>query len=205
MGNHERTALLVAPERFVVEREESAVEPTDYRTALARSVRLRITWPSGPRAKPIPRLVFCAFWFGFLGVYYTVVVFLLHAPLFHLLFPLLHVSAGLALLYGALVALLNTTRLSLVEGVLAVRSGPVPVRGNLRVDASRIRQLFVTRKERRGRRETTITFELEAVVDGDRRLVVARGLGDLGEARYLEAVLEPALGIEPRPVLGEAT
>lgn len=203
MGDREGTPLLVAPVGFVVEDDGRAEEPGDYRSAAPRATSLRITWPSGSRAKAIPLFVFCTFWFGFLAFWYANAS-RSNAPLLMFVFPLLHVGAGLALLHGALVMLLNTTRLSVAGGVLEVRSGPVPVRGNVRLDAGRIRQLFVTRKEHKGQRTgTTTSFAVEAVVDGGSRLVVVRGLEEADAALYLEAALEQNLRIAAQPVVGE--
>jgi hypothetical protein len=202
MSDRERTPLLVAPEGFVIERDDRALPPADYRMAEVRSVDLRVAWPSGSRAKAVPGLLFSVFWFGFLAFWYTT-AFDSNAPWIMFVFPLLHVGAGCWMLYSALVSLMNTTRVSIASGIVDVRSGPVPVRGNARIEAARIAQLFV-RKERQGRKGgKTTTFAVEAALSGGSRVVVVRSLESADEALYLEALLEEALGITPQPVVGE--
>jgi hypothetical protein len=203
MSDREKTPLLVAPEGFVVERDDRALPPADYRMPEMRSVSLRVAWPSGSRATAIPTLLFSVFWFGFLAFWYTT-AFYTNATWIMFVFPLLHVGAGCWMLYGALVALMNTTRVSIGSGVVDVRSGPMPVRGNARIEAARIAQLFVTRKERKGQKGgKTTTFAVEAALSGGGRVVVVRSLESADEALYLEALLEEALGITPQPVVGE--
>lgn len=183
----------------MVEREEREFEAADYRSSAARPATLRVSWPTGSRAKAVRLVVFCAAWFGFLAFWYLR-AFRTGTPTVTLLFPVLHVAGGLVLFHRALVTFLNTTRLTVASGLLEVRSGPVPVPGNVRLGASRVRQLFVRRRDARSRRGgTTTTFTVEAILDTGSQLVLARGFEEANAARYVCEVLGSALGVVPQP------
>jgi hypothetical protein len=81
------------------------------------------------RIAAIPLLVFATFWDGILFVIYVGMFRSPKTPLFALLFPLIHVAAGVFVTWMALTALLNTARLTLGGGRFVLRQGPVPARG----------------------------------------------------------------------------
>lgn len=204
MSDPRRAPLLVAPDGFVVVRDEQGVEPSEYRAPATRSATLRITWPSRSRGKGVALLLFSVVWFAFLAFSYRTALGP-GVPRIMFVFPLIHVGVGCLMLHRALVALLNTTHLVLAGGSLQVKTGPVPPRGDMRVDDTKtLRQLFATRTDQLSRGGTkTTTFAVEAVLDGGRRRVVVPNLESEQAALYLEAILEETLGIEAQPVVGE--
>ena len=145
---------------------------------------------------------FCVFWDGFLVVWYTV-AFAGDAPLLFKLFPLIHVTVGVALTYYTIAGFVNTTTVTLDRGHLSVRHGPLPWPGKLDVDTGRFRQLYCEEKVSRGRNGVSYTYDLKAVMsDGERRKIVT-GLDSPDVPLYLEQQLEEWLKIRDEPVRGE--
>ncbi len=174
-----------------------------YREAGAPERDLSITFRSGSVAAGVALLVFSVAWWSFLVFWYSSAA-ATNAPWIFFVFPVLHVAAGLALFHQALVALFNRTRITLSNGVLAVRHGPVPASGNKRLPARSVVQLFVRRVEKRGKNGApTVTYAVDAVTDGNRSVPLLVGVDDLAAARFLELTIEEALGLPDTGVLGE--
>jgi hypothetical protein len=85
-----------------------------------------------PRAAAFGLLFFAIFWDGFLVFWYSMAVSSKNPPLVMLLFPLLHVGAGLFITHAALCGLVNRTTVRLGAGVFEFRRGPIPQGGAVR-------------------------------------------------------------------------
>jgi hypothetical protein len=119
-----------------------------------------------------------------------------------LLFPILHVVAGVAVTYGALAGLLNRTYIHVAHGVVDICHGPLPWSGRQRIDVAELSQLFVERVVRRGKHGPTVHYELGAVVRDCRRTLL-KDLPSHEQGEALERLIEDHLGIADRPVGGE--
>jgi len=109
-----------------------------------------------------------------------------------------HVWVGLGLAYTTLATFVNGTRVTVQDGRLVVKKGPLPWLGNRDLAGSDVQQLFVVEKSTRNK----VTFELCALLrDGTRKSVLS-GL-ERHQARFLEARCEQALGIIDARVDGE--
>ncbi len=148
-------------------------------------------------------LFFAVFWDGFLVFWYQTALDSGDADPVALLFPLLHVAAGVYITYIAITGFLNRTTITVAEGRLKVAHGPLPWPGNLDLDASRLRQLFVRRKSYRtkggGERST---YAVAADMNGT-ALDILRSLSNVDEARFIEQTIETHLGIVDDPTAGD--
>ena len=88
-------------------------------------------------------LSFCIAWNGFLVDHYTV-GFNASGPLkwIILLFPIVHISVRVGLLYTVITGFLNRTTVEVRSDCLSVRHGPIPFRGNQTLQVHQIKQLF---------------------------------------------------------------
>jgi hypothetical protein len=147
---------------------------------------------------------FCIAWNSFLVFWFTGVLSSgSDVPWIMVVFPLAHVAAGVGLTYLTLATLFNSTRISAESGLIRIRHGPVPWRGNLDLDASSLDQLYCKEKVIRGKNGVSYTYEVWAVTrDGKSRRLLGTSL-DQDQALYIEQRLERALGIKDRAVPGE--
>jgi hypothetical protein len=144
---------------------------------------------------------FCLFWDGFLVFWYSVALSSSkHPPTMAILFPFLHVAAGVAITYAALCAFVNRSRIAVDGGRLRVTHGPLPWFGQRDLPVGDIRQLYC--EQRRGQKGST-TYRLKAIMGSGDRVTLLRDLRDPQPALYLEALLERHLGIVDEPVAGE--
>lgn len=148
-------------------------------------------------------LFFAVLWNGFLVVWYQTALAAGHADPMVLVFPLVHVAAGVYITYTALAGLLNTTTVRVEKGRLAIVHGPLPWPGNLDLDAAQLRQLFVRRKSYRSRNGgERATYALAADMNGT-ALDLLPSLPTADEARFIEQTIETHLGIVDDPSAGD--
>lgn len=124
-------------------------------------------------------------------------------------FPVAHVAVGVGLTYFVLAGLLNLTVIRVADGMLSVRHGPIPWRGNLDLATDGIEQLYCQNKIHKSRNDdghttTSMQYEVHAVVNGQKQKLLG-GLHEADHALFVEQRLERFLGIEDRAVRGEMT
>ena len=98
-------------------------------------------------------------------------------------FPIAHVAVGVGLTYFVVAGFLNSTVIRVADGMLSVRHGPMPWRGNLNLPTDQIEQIYCQKKLRTSSNDdgpptTSTHYELHAVVNGQKR----RLLGGLNDA-----------------------
>ncbi len=146
---------------------------------------------------------FAAFWCGILLIGYGV-MFATGAPVFVLLFPVLHVAVGLGLAYYTLCGFLNSTTVETDGSRLSIHHRPMPWPGNLDFGAGDLAQVYVKEKvSRRSDGTSSSTYDVLAVTRGGKGLKLLSGLTDLDQGLFVEQEIERRLGIEDRPVAGE--
>ncbi len=149
-------------------------------------------------------LAFCLFWDGFLVVWYAGALHGLASGqgdgLFLLLFPLLHVAAGVSLTWYALATLLNKTRIQVRSGWLEVQHGPVPWPRPPKLAVSSLDQLYAVLK--RGNKGSR-SYELHARQKDGTGHKLLGNLPSPDLVRFLEQRLESHLDIEDRPIANE--
>ena len=148
-------------------------------------------------------MFFCVFWNGFLIVWHTIA--LSTGAWFMSAFGLIHTAVGIGLLYFVIATFCNTTEIRAGSGRLSIRHRPIPWRGNQDIPTPGLKQLFCREKVSRGKNGTSTSYELEAVLDGNTRKTLLKGLNDPNQALYIEQQLEKFLRITDQRVHGEFT
>ena len=148
---------------------------------------------------------FCIAWFGFLAVWYLMSSTVDEDPVrgVMMLFPIIHVAAGLWVLYYTLAGYVNTTTVELDRGYLSVRHGPLPWPGAGEIPTSSLKQLFCTRHEHRTKNGIHFTYRLNALLGDGRTRKIVSGLDAPDVPLYLEQQLEEFLRIPDARVPGE--
>jgi hypothetical protein len=129
--------------------------------------------------------------------------------LFFGLFMIPFVAAGAGVGYSAIAGFVNTTTLSVRDGVLAVKHAPLPWWGQVTLNAHELTQLYTrelrsTSSSSSGRSRTTYTYAVMAIHGPDNRETrILSGLTEPGQAQFAEWTVERFLGITDRPVRGE--
>ncbi|MCB9778938.1 MAG: hypothetical protein H6742_10275 [Alphaproteobacteria bacterium] len=143
-------------------------------------------------------LAFAVVWDSFLVFWYAQVLGAFAAgqgALLPLLFPVLHVAAGVAITWSSIAHLLNTTTVEVRGGRIRVHHGPVPWSHPPMVPTARLRQLFVVQK--RGSKGA-VSYEVHArLTDGTSEKLLS-GLRELRQGRYIEKRIEAFLDIRDR-------
>lgn len=146
--------------------------------------------------------LFCVVWFGFLAGFFLMLDSADVPPMVRL-FPLIHVAAGLWVLYYTLAGYVNTTTVELDRGYLSVRHGPLPWPGAGEIPTSSLKQLFCTRHEHRNKHGIHYTYRLNALLNDGRTRKIVSGLDAPDVPLYLEQQLEEFLRIPDARVPGE--
>jgi len=145
--------------------------------------------------------VFTVFWCGFLVFWYAMAASA--GSVVAMLFPLIHVAAGVFLAYLTVAGFVNTTTVRVSAGRLTVEHGPLPWPGQRDLSTDDIEQLYCQEKTVRTKNGTRTTYQLAAATRHGRDVKLVSGLAELSPARFLEYELEAHLGIADRPVVGE--
>jgi hypothetical protein len=196
-----RRAPVPKPERIMVREEGGAgtLEPGAYRDAPARGGALVIErrWYS-----PIYLFMafFCVFWDGFLAFWYSIALGS-NGPIVWLpvLFPILHVAAGVGLTYSTIAGFFNRTVLRVSDAGLEVRHGPLPWYGNRRIAADDLTQLFC--EEVVGSKGSKNYYLSALRGDGSKLRLLTVPSPD--QALFIEQRVEERLGIADAEVGGE--
>lgn len=142
---------------------------------------------------------------------------LLLAPCIGLFAPSLHAQHGpvvsgpffgmvLGLAYLALAGILNSRHVELTPGRLSIRVGPIPWNRRVDVRSSQLVQLYcVTHAQPDGYGGESYSYEVLAILTGERRLSLVQGLSTLPEALWIEQEIETFLGIRDERVPGSST
>lgn len=144
---------------------------------------------------------FCLFWDGFLIFWYAVALPSRNPVM--ILFPIIHVLAGIAITYATIAGFVNTTTLQIDGGRLRVSHHPLPWGRPVELGASDVKQLFCEEKISRGRNGVSYTYDLNALLRNGTRKKVIAGLDTADLPLYLEQHCEEWMRITDQPVAGE--
>jgi hypothetical protein len=162
---------------------------------------LRIEWRWWSPAY-IFLFLFCIAWDSFLFFWYSMALGG-PAPVFFMLFPIVHVAVGVGLTYLCLAGFFNRTVVKVDNRVLRVRHGPLPWPGNVDWSVNDLRQFFVRSQTHRGKHGSNETFDVVAVPAEGRRRPLLKRLPSQDQAIFVEQELERFLSIQDEPVPGE--
>jgi hypothetical protein len=165
------------PDKFRVSREDDDV---------------RVSWRWGSPWQHVTGLIFAIIW--------CVVSVAAMAQGQGTIGPLAFLGLGVGLIYGAIAGLVNRTTIRVSNGRLHVTHGPLPWRGNAVLDRAALEQIYVNHEVDS---ETATTYDVRALLTNGRSRKLVKKLKERSEARYIEHVVEDALGIVDAPVPGE--
>jgi hypothetical protein len=148
-------------------------------------------------------LFFCIVWDGFLVFWYSMAIGGAGPPGFFswifILFPICHVAVGIGLTYFVIAGFLNRTLIDVSRDELRVWHGPVPWKGNVRLDVERIDQLYCSfTQSSKGAQ----SFGVNVLLKDGRQLKLCSMLSSADEGRYLVRAIEDYLGLQHSPGAG---
>ncbi|MCC5945779.1 MAG: hypothetical protein JJT94_12670 [Bernardetiaceae bacterium] len=123
-----------------------------------------------------------------------------------IVFPILHVLAGISLGYYTLCGFVNTTYIDITQQQLSISYRPLPWPGAMSIDTSTIEQIFVKEKRKTSNNNTYYVYELYYIDNNKHQLKLLDSDtldGGIGRIRQLERDIEDFLGIEDRIVAEE--
>lgn len=164
--------------------------------------RVAVSWRWFRPAEHLTLLVFCIAWDAFLVFWYMTATSM-GSDWIAIVFPIAHVAVGLGLTYTVLTGFCNRTTIHAGPSRLEVTHGPLPWLGNRRLARSDVRQVYATKDLVQGKHRTREVFHLCALMDGGSEVRLLKDVGSHARAQYFEHVIERALGIRDRPVVGE--
>lgn len=200
-GGVPATPSVPLPKGITVERGDDQSMSGAYRTSAKQPLDLRITYKWFSQ-KHIGLIAFSVIWFGFLAFWYITAAGG-GAPLSFFTFPLIHVAVGLGLGYSGIAGLFNSTEITVDDATLRITHGPLPWPGNREMLVADLEQLYSEEKRHQQKNGVRYSYTLSAVLKSNRAVNLIKGLEEPAQARYLEQIIEEALGIENRPVTGE--
>jgi len=146
-------------------------------------------------------LFFAILWNGFMVVWNWIALSQGMWPM--AAFGVLHTGVGLFLIYTVVAMFINSTVVRSAPGLLAVKSGPLRWKGDKTMDPKLVEQLFCREKISHGKNGTSVSYQVEAVLEGNRRETLVKDLTNPDHALYIEQQLERHLRIADLPVAGE--
>ena len=150
-------------------------------------------------------LLWCIVWDGFLVVWYSIGIASLLAgsgeALIMLLFPILHVAAGVGVTYMLVATVLNHSDIVVTSSHVSIEHGPLPWSAPEPIPVGSIDQFYLVQHTSKNSR----TYSLVARRDDLTSEEILKGLPEDVQARYLERRLEAHLGLDDRAVDGEYT
>ena len=145
--------------------------------------------------------LFCLIWDGFLVTWYGLAVG--SGNWLVLVFPILHVAAGIAITYVTIAGFLNTTSVRISRDRLRVWHHPIPVGRAVDLAIGDVKQLFCEEKRYRSKYGWRYSYDLMAVLGGGTRKRLLANIATPQLPTYLEQHAEAWLGIRDEPVVGE--
>lgn len=153
-------------------------------------------------AKAWGLLFFCVFWDGFLVFWYAI-AFTVKGPLIMKLFPLIHVAVGAGVSYLTAALFVNRTTIRVGAQQITVRHHPLPWPGEKELPRRELQQLFCKEKVNSGKNGVTYSYDVVALLAGEKRSDLVTGLDEPNQALFIEQRIERQLGIIDKPVKGE--
>ena len=149
-------------------------------------------------------IFFVLFWNGFLVFWYFMASQINgDAKLIFMLFPLIHVSVGIFIIYYTIAGFVNKTTIRADKMELSIRHAPMPWWGNKILEKSDIKQFYTKRVVNSSRNSTSIRFSLMAITKDDVIVKVLTDLTDVDEVKFMEQKIEAFWHITDVKVAGE--
>ncbi len=146
-------------------------------------------------------IVFCAFWDGFMLFWFSIAIAQKQWAM--AAFGTIHGLVGVGLTYYLIAGLVNSTTITVLNGLVKIVHGPIRVPGNREIKADALRQLYTKRIVHHSKNGTSTSYELRAMTADERDEKLLGGLEKQEQGLYIEQEIEKFLGITDRPIRGE--
>ncbi len=117
--------------------------------------------------------------------------------------PILQIAIGVAITYITVAGLINKTWITLADGALSIRHGPLPWVGNKTLAVADIELIYREKVDENRPFETSFLYKLSATLSDGRDVELLDMLSSADEARFLEQCLDEQIRIPDAPVAGE--
>jgi hypothetical protein len=155
----------------------------------AEGITIRKVWRTWLVA---PLAVFAIFWDGFLFFWYSQALSSPNAGLMILLFPMIHVAAGVGITYYVVASLFNKTDVVISLSGIKVSTYPIPWFGNKEVKREEITDIIV--RERTGNRNRrTYAVMYVDFTRKERKLVAS--IPESDQAEFIAQTIRDTTGI----------
>lgn len=169
--------------------------------SLADGIEITRRWFS---AKYIFLAFFCAFWDGFLLIWYGI-AFSTHGSLMMICFPLLHLAVGIGITYSTLAGFINSSTVRVTRSEMTIEHYPLPWPGGKRLMPTDLDQLYTKEVTRSTKNGSTTSYTLCGVFKDGRKIDLLKDLDSPEMGFFIEQQVESWLMIADRPVAGEMT
>lgn len=142
---------------------------------------------------------FACMWDAFLVYWYSIA--LTKGDLGEILFPLVHVAAGVGITYYVACGWVNRTHVVFNPQRITIRHKPLPWLGNREINAQNLKQLYS--KVTYANNGRSVHYSVHALTKDGRNVEILGGLDNGEQALYIEQEIENYLGIKDAPVRGE--
>lgn len=116
--------------------------------------------------------------------------------------PLLHVVVGVCISYYGLAGWLNKSHIFVSKESIEINHKPMPWFGHKKINATDLKQLYSKEKISNSRNNTTVTYEVHAILSNGTNTKLLGGLESSEQALYIEQEIEKYLNIKDSPVKG---
>ncbi|GEM20280.1 hypothetical protein NONS58_16930 [Nitrosococcus oceani] len=122
-----------------------------------------------------------------------------NSPLIVILFPFLHVAAGISLAYYVAALWLNKTHIYIGAEKIVIQHKPIPWRGNKEIPVSAIKQLYAKEKIFHSAEGKSISHEIHVITHNGKNIKLIEKLESGEQAFYLEQEIKKFLKIKDTP------
>ena len=158
---------------------------------------LRLTY-RGNRKKAIGYFIFAGI--GLIFSLFSAFVDILGR--FQSLDSILFALVFIGVFYRGLVERFNRIILEVRPGALSLKRSPLPWPGKRSIEANRVRNLYLTKTKTKLRGVKVNAFQLNALLEGDRKLVLLEDIDREETARFLEKKIERSMGLIDERIAG---
>ncbi|MEM9252851.1 MAG: hypothetical protein AAGB29_10930 [Planctomycetota bacterium] len=166
-------------------------------------LRLTHRWFSVTAFLTLPMGLFC--WMVPIGMYLSVAADRQLKWIVVLVMAIIFIPVGALFIYVFLMDIFNRSVIHITPREINIQIKPLPSRGNMRIDAQKIEQVYcrgIGSRDTRGRRNTDYVLCARMSDGSDRIIYQATDYKE--DLRYLEQQIERILGIRDEAVEGEA-
>lgn len=149
----------------------------------------------------IGTFLFALFWNSLIFFFYAMMI-AGNVSIIILLFPVMHLIAGIWLFYYSICGFFNKTIISANKMEVSIKFTPMPWMGEKLIERSQILQFYIIEQTKKQSGTAVHTYDVQVLIKENKTISLITGLETPGEALFIEKKLEQFLHIENQPVEG---